>query len=373
MGRRTVARISGFIVLLLAAGCQTTRPDLNWDLSPAVQAEFVRASEQLEKARRLPPDSDERRDAFMAARDRFNRVVEMDPEFFEAQILLQDTLIELDFDDAWLQYQVPEDSPTATAADLCLAARLEMPRDMGWAAERLVEAIRRDDRFAWSYYGLAYLRYTEEDSGKALELVDAALERQPNFRRAIQLRAELLEIEGRRDEALTMFEYLLEYDNSPDVRQRYARVLLESDEESDARRAEQELQRVLADLPDPATEADRVLRRDAYLDLGVALSRQGRSQESLRWFRKALEVDPNLLPAYYNIGWVLETQLGRNQEALQAYEEYLRRAERWEGPFPTSFLFDRWLFVDKNVRELRIRLGLDPDTGDAPDREAQTP
>ncbi len=56
----------------------------------------------------------------------------------------------------------------------------------------------------------------------------------------------------------------------------------------------------------------------AYLGLGAALKNQGRLDEALTAYRKAKEIDPDLIEATYNLGNALKA-LGRLDEAVAAY------------------------------------------------------
>jgi tetratricopeptide (TPR) repeat protein len=61
----------------------------------------------------------------------------------------------------------------------------------------------------------------------------------------------------------------------------------------------------------------------AMYNLGVALKAEGKPQEALRWYRRALEVTPNNPEALNNAGVALMS-LGQAQEAVRQYREALR-------------------------------------------------
>jgi tetratricopeptide (TPR) repeat protein len=61
----------------------------------------------------------------------------------------------------------------------------------------------------------------------------------------------------------------------------------------------------------------------AMYNLGVALKAEGKAQEALAWYRRALEVTPNNPEALNNAGVALMS-LGRAQEAVRRYREALR-------------------------------------------------
>ena len=58
-------------------------------------------------------------------------------------------------------------------------------------------------------------------------------------------------------------------------------------------------------------------------DLGVVMGREGRIQEAIGHFEKALRTAPEYDEAHYNLGVALE-HAGRSQEAIKQYEQVLR-------------------------------------------------
>ena len=57
--------------------------------------------------------------------------------------------------------------------------------------------------------------------------------------------------------------------------------------------------------------------------IGFALSQQGKYDEALRTFDKAIEIDPQNADAWYLKGMVLD-DMGKHDEATQAYDEAIR-------------------------------------------------
>ena len=62
---------------------------------------------------------------------------------------------------------------------------------------------------------------------------------------------------------------------------------------------------------------------DALNDKGLDLYNQGKYQEAIEYFYKALSIDPNYKYAFYNIG-VVFSELGKYQEAIEWYDKALR-------------------------------------------------
>ncbi len=76
-------------------------------------------------------------------------------------------------------------------------------------------------------------------------------------------------------------------------------------------------------------------------NLGVALTRQSKSQEAMAHFAEALRLDPNYVDAYKNLGAALARQ-GRIEEAFVHYEKVLRiKPDDAEAHYRIGFLLAR--------------------------------
>jgi tetratricopeptide (TPR) repeat protein len=60
----------------------------------------------------------------------------------------------------------------------------------------------------------------------------------------------------------------------------------------------------------------------AWLNLGIALGRIGKSADSVKCFDRAIELDPRSVEAWYNLGLALHA-LGRTQDELRCYDRAL--------------------------------------------------
>lgn len=111
---------------------------------------------------------------------------------------------------------------------------------------------------------------------------------------------------------------------------------------------------VAFDRPDPY----RALFRNG---IAFALSEHGRPEDAARWYRKALEADPELAPAHADLGTIL-AQLGRTDEAVG----HLRRAVDVD---PENPLYRDQLAralvqqqrLDAAIQQFRAAVALDPD------------
>ena len=58
---------------------------------------------------------------------------------------------------------------------------------------------------------------------------------------------------------------------------------------------------------------------DAYNNMGNALQEQGKLEEAIEAYNKALSLKPDYAEAYYNMGVALQEQ-GKLEEAIEAYQ-----------------------------------------------------
>jgi tetratricopeptide (TPR) repeat protein len=105
-------------------------------------------------------------------------------------------------------------------------------------------------------------------------------------------------------------------------------------------------------------------------NLGVTLMRQGKDQEAMIHYRKALEIKPNYADAYYNMGSVLMRQ-GKDQEALAHFLQALwLKPEKAETHNELGFIltkqgkleeaiahFAQAVHINPNDEEARYNLG----------------
>lgn len=80
---------------------------------------------------------------------------------------------------------------------------------------------------------------------------------------------------------------------------------------------------IVANWPMLSTD---VMRAITATNLGTAFYEQQRFDEAARWYRRAVDMRPDYVPAYNNLGVTLRAQ-GRVDEAIAAYQEGLRRRD----------------------------------------------
>ena len=67
----------------------------------------------------------------------------------------------------------------------------------------------------------------------------------------------------------------------------------------------------------------------ALAGLGVALTQSGRAEDTMRTYRRALELDPQDAAAHNNLGWTLASE-GRIAEAVPQFERALQLNPAYE-------------------------------------------
>ena len=155
--------------------------------------------------------------------------------------------------------------------------------DLAAASKRLNEAIRLRPNLAEAHFALGKLYRRENAGEKAEGAFREAVRLQPDLTDATYNLALLLQSQGRKEEAKQFF------------------AQVESVQQS----------RV-------ATGKANALNAD-----GIKLTNEGRSEEALVAFQKALAADPSFFMAAYNQGIVLG-RLGRTQEAIEAFRRTIR-------------------------------------------------
>lgn len=125
-----------------------------------------------------------------------------------------------------------------------------------------------------------------------------------------------------------------------------------------------ELDRRQQRLPDSITRIDQALQQDAanaaLIHLrGRAAELIGHAAEAERWYRKAIELDPNGLRAYRSLGELLESS-GRAAEALGAFEQALERSDLASLNFLVGSMHDKAGNRDKAIEYYERAIERDP-------------
>jgi len=174
------------------------------------------------------------------------------------------------------------------------------------------------------------------DSGPASEAAGRSAEAEKHFQRAVALApgddsthayyGRWLEQKGRFAEAIAQLQTAVQLDpqrpfNHDELIQAYSRS-------GDLKAAQQESTQTLAAMPGDEV-AEQALQHPAaggvayWINLSLAQSKQGLNEASIASARKALEIDPNSVEAYNNIGAGYGA-MGQWDEAIKNEQEALR-------------------------------------------------
>lgn len=95
---------------------------------------------------------------------------------------------------------------------------------------------------------------------------------------------------------------------------------------------------------------------DARSNLALALQKAGKLDEALAQCREALQINPNFAEGHYNLGCVL-FQRGEVEEALHEFQEALRiRPDYGEARYNLNIAFSRWGQIRNALAEQRAAL-----------------
>ena len=104
---------------------------------------------------------------------------------------------------------------------------------------------------------------------------------------------------------------------------------------------------------------------ESHYGLGIALTKQGRSDEAIGQFQIALGLKPDYAAAHANLGAALD-QRGQTDEAIRQFEEALRlKPDFAEAHYQYGMALWRQNLREQAIREFQEALRLQPDYADA--------
>jgi len=104
---------------------------------------------------------------------------------------------------------------------------------------------------------------------------------------------------------------------------------------------------------------------EAHYNLGVVLAEQGKTDEAVSEFRKALRLNPDDAEAHSNLGVALAEQ-GKIEEAIPEYQEALRlNLDYAEAHYNLGVALGKQGKTDEAIAEFRKALRLNPDDAEA--------
>lgn len=212
-------------------------------------------------------------------------------------------------------------------------AELVKLHDAGWrwlqagdltrAEQQFRAALKRSPAFYPSDTALGYVELLRKNYTPALDHFDRVLRERATYVTAIVGRGEALLAQSREAEALAAFETALIYDPALAGVGRRVEVLrarAAQENVAAARRAAQAgrleeaasaYERAIATFPDSAF---------LFRDLGEVEVRQGKVDQSLEHFRKAIQLDPSDIPSRVHVAEILESR-GDIAGAIAMYTE----------------------------------------------------
>jgi tetratricopeptide (TPR) repeat protein len=220
--------------------------------------------------------------------------------------------------------------------------------DLGRAETELQAVLKRSPAFYPSETALGYLEFARKNYAPALEHFDRALQARPAYVPAIVARGQTLLAQGREPEALTAFESALKYDPTlVDVGRRVEvlRALQAQETVATARSAAQ-----AGRLDEAAGAYEQAIAASPesaflYRDLADVEAKQGKGDQALEHYRKAVQLDAADVASIIRIAETLESrddiegavamynqanslepsaEVGRRLAALEARAAYLR-------------------------------------------------
>ncbi|NJM74088.1 MAG: tetratricopeptide repeat protein [Scytonema sp. RU_4_4] len=99
---------------------------------------------------------------------------------------------------------------------------------------------------------------------------------------------------------------------------------------------------------------------DVHTNLGLALSAQGKPDQAIASYRKALQIDPNHANAHNNLGNALSAQ-GKLEDAIASYRKALQIDPNFAGAHcALGFALSNQGKLDEAIAELEIAVHLEP-------------
>ena len=180
-------------------------------------------------------------------------------------------------------------------------------------------AIELDAHYADPHYNLGVLLGKMGRFNEAIEAYEKCLAIRKDHVSALNNEGTCYAQLGRNDKALELYEKALEF--SPD----HAMALLNKAASlRDQKRLDEasQVQRRAIEVLGPQIEANPAPYGMLHVNLGNLLAQAGKGEEALESYKKALELDPNLVDAHLNLGLLLQNV--RPAEAAEHLAKYVQ-------------------------------------------------
>lgn len=113
---------------------------------------------------------------------------------------------------------------------------------------------------------------------------------------------------------------------------------------------------IICILISPFAFAEDYISSDAKLEYnqGVDYYKAGQYDKSMSSFRRAIELDPNYIDAYYNLGSILQ-YLNRDDAALSVFKQIIvRKPDDYESVYKAAFLSNKLGYTDNAKKYLSL-------------------
>ena len=324
--------LAGLLLCCGLSGCGLfgSTPDPDYErLSPRGHELWDRA-----RAARAKGDTE-------TARAVLQTLIAEQPKYFRGLREWQDVMVELGLEDR-VEARIL-DAPDADVATMTLEARGE--DDPEKAKALLLRALEGDPDFAWAHLGLAFRQSQEGELDAARRSLERALSVAP---RLAEAKRDLASVQYRLGEAgeacATYAEYLELRGDDREVRHEVAAILAKVvGDPADAI----DHYRILVDTDDHDIKALMGLA-------GAILLADEGQDEAISLYERVLSLDRQAMDAYYNLGWIHETQLRDDHTALTYYRRFLDYAGP-ESEDPRQFWYVVFV-VPNRIEALEARL-----------------
>jgi len=239
---------------------------------------------------------------------------------------------------------------------------------------RALQAEKDDRNKGLIYDILGRLSLRRGEADKAIEYWYKALPSWPDNNKIHSILADLLQSNGRLDEALTQnYEILRIFDSRKQKPEDAALDLNDPITIEDVVNARRNIEHILS-IQGQSKETiahyseELKLKPDdasAYINMGVLLAKEGQETEAITHLITALKINPDSAKAHLHLGMILN-QLGRLDEAIAHYAEVLKiEPNSAEGHNNLGVVFAKQGKIDKAAAYFSNALRINPDFEDA--------
>ena len=207
-------------------------------------------------------------------------------------------------------YEALRIMPDYAIAHASLAAEFNRTNEFDKAIEHCTKAIRAKPDFAVAHYNLGVALFQKDKVDDAINSFGEAVRLNKNDHKAHNNLAVALYQQGETNQAIRHWQEAIRINPGDAVAESNLKDIL--DQEASGEKGVKNFQ--ILRMSDNA---------ESFNDLGITLMRQGKENEAIEQFNKALQLKPDYYGAHFNLG-VLLGRKGRLDEAAEHYSEAVR-------------------------------------------------